>query len=109
MEEKEVFVLNSNFIFPIYLQPDGINLWHFKLRLFNLTFEKSKIYIGLQNYRLQKIRVCGKNSVPILFFTSITKGDLKCFLSVHACLRRTQKLHLKFGDGDGPNLCRVKK
>ena len=28
---------NLNFLIPIYLQPDGVNLWCFKLRLFDLT------------------------------------------------------------------------
>ena len=28
---------NSNFLFPISLQPDSVNLWYYKLRLFDLT------------------------------------------------------------------------
>ena len=39
----------------IFLQSDGVNLWYFKLRLFNLTealFEILKVNeIGLQRYR----------------------------------------------------------
>ena len=30
------FATNSNFHIPISLRPDGVNLWYFKLRLFNL-------------------------------------------------------------------------
>ena len=36
-KEFEVFVTNLNFIMPIFLYPDGGNLWYFKLRLFDLT------------------------------------------------------------------------
>ena len=32
-----VFVTNSNFKIPISFQPDSVNLWYFKLRLFCLT------------------------------------------------------------------------
>ena len=32
-----VFATNSHFLTPISLQPYGINLWNFKLRLFDLT------------------------------------------------------------------------
>ena len=29
--------IKSNFLFSIHLQPDGSNLWYFRLGLFNLT------------------------------------------------------------------------
>ena len=32
-----VFATNSNLLIPISLQPDVVNLWYFKLRLFDLT------------------------------------------------------------------------
>ena len=32
-----VFAMNLQFLTPISLQPDDVNLWYFKLRLFNLT------------------------------------------------------------------------
>jgi len=32
-----VFGTNSNILIPISLQPNGIKLWYFKLRLFSLT------------------------------------------------------------------------
>ncbi len=32
-----VFATKSNILKPISLQPDGVNLWHFKLRLFDIT------------------------------------------------------------------------
>ena len=35
--EYWVFATNSNFLIPIFLQPDGINLWYFKFRLLDLT------------------------------------------------------------------------
>ena len=28
---------NSDFVIPIFFLPDGVNLWYFKLRLFDLT------------------------------------------------------------------------
>jgi len=31
-----VFATNSNFLTPIASQPDGVNLWYFKLKLFDL-------------------------------------------------------------------------
>ena len=31
-----VFATNPNFLIPILLQPDGVNLWYFKLRFFEL-------------------------------------------------------------------------
>ena len=55
-----VFTTISNVLISIFLQPDGVNLWYFKLR-----FEISEVYqIVLQKYLEQKIRVCGKGSVP---------------------------------------------
>ena len=35
-ERNWVFAKNLNFLTPISLQPDGVNLWYFKLRLFEL-------------------------------------------------------------------------
>jgi len=37
MECKEDCVTNSNFLIPISLQPDGVNLCNYKLSLFNPT------------------------------------------------------------------------
>ena len=31
-----VFATNLNFLTPISLQPDGVSLWYFKIRLFDL-------------------------------------------------------------------------
>ena len=47
---------NSRFIIPISLQSDGVHLWYFKLRLFDLTeliiwFIKVYDNIGLTKYR----------------------------------------------------------
>jgi len=36
MKRNWVLVLNSNFLISIFLQPNGVNLWYFKLRLFEL-------------------------------------------------------------------------
>ena len=36
---------NSNFIIPIFLEPDGGNFWYFKLGLFNLTLYYSLTYL----------------------------------------------------------------
>ena len=32
-----VFATNFNFLIPIFFKPNGVNLWYFKLRLFDLT------------------------------------------------------------------------
>ena len=40
---------------PISLQPDGVDLWYFKLRLF-----------GLKEFKVRNIRVCGKDLIPLL-------------------------------------------
>ena len=32
-----VLATNSSFLIPISLQPDGIKLWYFKVRLFDIT------------------------------------------------------------------------
>ena len=29
--------INSNLLIPIFLQPDGVNLWYFNLNVFDLT------------------------------------------------------------------------
>ena len=36
VERNWVFATNLNFLTPISLQPDGVLLWYFKLRLFDL-------------------------------------------------------------------------
>jgi len=36
------FAKNSNFLIPTVLQPDDVNLWYFKLGLFNLTYLEDK-------------------------------------------------------------------
>jgi len=36
IQRNWVFATNSNLLIPISLQPDGANLWYFKLRLFYL-------------------------------------------------------------------------
>ena len=52
---KGVFATNSNFLVPISLQPDGVNLWFFEIIPFDLkefTVLNIKVYaIGLQRYR----------------------------------------------------------
>ena len=37
IQRNSVFDTNSNFLIPISIQPNGVNLWYFKLRLFDLT------------------------------------------------------------------------
>ena len=37
LQWRLVFATNSNFVIPISLQPDGVNLKYFKLTLFDLT------------------------------------------------------------------------
>ena len=54
-----VYGPNSDFLIPISWQTYGLNLWYFKLRLFNLT-----CILGLQRYGDEKIRVFGKNLIP---------------------------------------------
>ena len=58
------FVTNSNFLILASLQSDDVNLWYFKLRLFDLTeFIVWNIYIGLQRYWDKQI--CDNNSIPL--------------------------------------------
>ena len=68
-----VFATNSNFLIPISLQSFGVNLWYWKLKLYNLTdLIVCNIYdIGLQRYRDYTIRVWGKDLIPLW----ITKGS----------------------------------
>ena len=49
------------------MQPDGVNLWYFKLKLFELTQFKVWNIFGLERYWDQKIGVCGINSIPFRF------------------------------------------
>ena len=37
MQRNWFFATNSNFLTPIAWQPDGENLWYYKLRLLDLT------------------------------------------------------------------------
>ena len=37
VERNWVFATNSNLLIPLFLPPDGVNLWYFKLRFFYLT------------------------------------------------------------------------
>ena len=51
-----VFATNSHFLIPISLEPNVVNLWYFKLILFDLAkviaWKMSKVYdIGIQRYR----------------------------------------------------------
>ena len=45
-----VFTKNSNFLIPISLQPDAVNRWYFKLRLFDLTEFKVWNIKGLRHW-----------------------------------------------------------
>ena len=85
LNKKELSLCNKTQIFSS-LFPMFASWWHkifiFKLRFFenllNLQFEISKVYDnGLQIYRDQKIRVCGKDSIPL------TEGYSKGFRSAH--------------------------
>ena len=62
------FVTILNFLSPISLQLKGVNLWFFKLRLFNLTEIIVWNIKGLQHQVAKinglKIRVCDKDSIP---------------------------------------------
>ena len=63
--KKWVFASIRNFF--ILTIPDGVNLWYFKLRLFNLKELKGlrDCDTGLKRYRILKIRACGKYSIPL--------------------------------------------
>ena len=51
MESKRnwVFATNSNSIIPISLQPDGVDLWYFKLKLFGLKWFIDWNIMGLRH------------------------------------------------------------
>ena len=64
-----MFATNSNFLIPMSLQPEGVNLLYFKLTTIFLTDFKVSIIkglydTGLQRSKDQKIRVWDKNSFP---------------------------------------------
>ena len=63
-----VFVTNSNFLIPIFVQPDDVNLWYFKVRLFDQLFdskfELSKIYdIEFKDIGIRKSEFVGKTQI----------------------------------------------
>ena len=63
---------NSNRLIPIYLQPDGVNLWYFKFRLYDklefIYFEISKVYDnGLQIIEIKESEFVAK--IPYLCIT----------------------------------------
>ena len=58
-----VLVTNSNFLIPITLQHGGVNMFYFKLGLYNLTEFPRSTTSGCKDKGLQ-IGVCGVNSVP---------------------------------------------
>ena len=67
MERNWVFATNPNFLTPIYLQPNYVNLWYSILWLFDIT--ESLKYLRsttswLLRYRDLKIRVCCRDSIP---------------------------------------------
>ena len=69
------FCRKSKFIISISLQPDGANLWYFKLRLFDLAeFIVWKIK-GLQRYRNWKIRICGKTHFLLANSSSFSEAE----------------------------------
>jgi len=67
LQRSWFFVTNSDFLIPIPLKLNVVNLWYFKLMLFDLTEVISKVYdIGIQRYWDEKIRVCCKDSISLL-------------------------------------------
>ena len=69
-----VFATTLNFLIPIYLQPDGVNFWYFKLRLFDLTK-----FISFFFKRVKKSRT-NKHSNKIVFdfwwfFKTVQRGN----------------------------------
>ena len=61
-----VFVTNSNFLITIF-QPDGVNIWYCRLRLFDLT-ELKVIILKVYDIGLQRFIVCGKTPIHLLQF-----------------------------------------
>ena len=85
LQRNWVFATNLNFLTPISLQPDGVNLWYFKLRLFDLTELIVWNIKGLEKRVANwKIRVCGKTQIfceklvaTIATMTFLAKNFLK--------------------------------
>ena len=74
LQRNWVFATNPNFLLPICLQPNYLNLRYFKLWFFHITEVKVWNIWGLQHwvvirYRDLKIRVCDKDSIPLPKFT----------------------------------------
>jgi len=70
-----VIATKLDFLIPISSHHDGVNLWYYKLYYFDLTefrVEISNFYhFGLQRYKDLKIRVCGKDSIPLVSFEKL--------------------------------------
>ena len=90
MQRNWVFATNSNFLIPISLQPGGVGLWHFKLRLFDLTEFKvwnilslrhwvAKV-LGLENLSLWQ-RLNSFPAKPTVFETRFKFFKLKLIFS----------------------------
>ena len=73
-EGNEFSPSNLNFIIPIPLQPDGVNLWCFKRRLSNLrAFIVYKIIV-VSTSGCNDTGIFGKDSIPLL---KLFHSDLK--------------------------------
>ena len=65
-----VFATNSDFLIPISLLSGGVNIWYFKLRLFDQTELMRSSTLGCED-RDYKMRVCGKDSIPLKSHNSL--------------------------------------
>ena len=57
------FATNSNVIIPLSLQPDGVNLWNLKLRLFY-----SKKFMVWKDKKIRKSEFVAKTQFLCIYF-----------------------------------------
>ena len=84
MQRNWVFATNSNFLIPKSLQPGGVDLWYFKLWLFDLPKTKVWNFKGLRNRVVNINESENQNLWPRLnsfvwWTNSQDKADLKLF------------------------------
>ena len=68
-QKSWVLATNSDFLIPISFEPYFVNLWYFKLVLFNLTevivWNVKCLQYWTAKIRNWKIRVCDKDWIPL--------------------------------------------
>ena len=64
LQKNWVLATNTNLLKPTFLQPDGVNLWYFTLRLFDLT---ELIVWNIQGYNKNRKPQKSIITLPIIY------------------------------------------